>query len=64
MKKMILEQCEKCRRIEVDDKWLLPLEAIMKGIEPSSVVKISECPSCKDDVTLEIITNAFPAIVQ
>ena len=58
------KQCEICGMIEIDEKWFLPLEAITKGVKPDLVTKFSECPQCKDKVTLNIIVNAFPAIAQ
>lgn len=58
------KQCKRCGRIEVGDKWIFPLEAIIGGIDPELVMKFPECQQCKDDVTFSIIAEAFPAIVQ
>jgi len=58
------KQCSVCGKIKVDDEWLLPLEAFVreKSIKSEHIINISECPRCKDTITLNIITNAFPVI--
>ena len=57
-------QCGECGRIRVRrGRWRFPLEAIaQKKIKPNRVVKIPECPKCKDTVTFNIITSAVPFI--
>jgi len=56
-----------CGRIRIrKGRWLLPLEAItqknFKPKQPNKIIKVSECPRCKDTITLNIITNSFPVI--
>lgn len=59
------KQCGVCEKIEINKEWFLPLEAIMqKGVKPKEVVIIPECPQCKDTITFNIITKAFPLISQ
>lgn len=59
-------QCGECGRIRVRrGRWRLPLEAItQKNVKPNRVVKIPECPKCKDAITFNIITNAVTSIYQ
>ena len=59
-------QCGECGRIRVRrGRWWLPLKAIFqKKVKLDRIIKVSECPKCKDMITFNIITNAVPAISQ
>ena len=59
-------QCGECGRIRVRrGRWCLPLKAIFqKKVKLDRIIKVSECPKCKDMITFNIITNAVPAISQ
>ncbi|KKT21561.1 MAG: hypothetical protein UW04_C0001G0017 [Parcubacteria group bacterium GW2011_GWB1_43_8] len=59
-------QCSICGKIRVRrGRWILPLKAIVqKGVKPDKVIRISECPKCRDTITFNIITNAVPAVSQ
>lgn len=55
-------QCERCGRIKVDDEWLLPLEAIVKGIKLDLIKSFTNeiCPECNSKITIAILNNIVP----
>ena len=59
---VILEPCEKCGKIKIDDNWVFPLEAMFKVVAKKRHFTIGDntavCPTCKAKTTRLILQRA------
>ena len=54
-------QCGECGRIRVRNVVVAIKSYFSKKVKLERIIKVSECPKCKDMITFNIITNEVPA---